>query len=68
MSETPKEGLIPEVQQAFTNLGEALIDAKRERDEAISMVKRLLYVAYLGPESQEKYNVLDEAQQFIKDK
>lgn len=41
---------------------------ERERDGALAMVKRLLYVAYLGPESQEKYNVLDDAQQFIKDK
>ena len=43
-------------------------ELESERDDALAMVKRLLYVAYLGSDSQEKYSTLDEAQKFIKDK
>ena len=41
---------------------------RKERDDAQAMVKRLLYTAHLSPESQEKHEVLDGAQNFLKDK
>jgi hypothetical protein len=74
MSETPETDAVQRWFPMAANVGGHVVDAdfskklERERDEALAMVKRLLYVAYLGPESQEKYNVLDDAQQFIKDK
>ena len=65
-------GSAERVKQVIANLAEALpeLDSPllrlvKERDEARELVKRLLYTAHLGDDSQDKFDALSEAQKKV---